>query len=442
MVLALKRTLMTFLALFFWTTIVGHCAEAWLVKTDNPDAIRSVTDKAGLTLVYQYKHLPWAVYRSSASSKAANADPQEGRKVMALAGIKMEADQAVSLATLPNVPNDPYFSSKQTQFSAPNVNNDVHMTGAWNVETDASSVVVAVIDTGAQVTHPDLAANLWTNTDGTHGRHFYSDDLANVYNDNDLTDTSDPDVPAWTSHGTGVAGIIGACGNNHIGIAGVCWKAKLMIIRVTDGDGAITVASIVGGIDYALSFPAVRVVNASWGLSNPSAALSDAVNLLGENNIVMVAAAGNDGLSLDTTTTTGSETWYPASYATTCGNVISVAATTTDGSLASFSNYGSSVTVAAPGDGIYSIHTGGSYYSYQGTSFAAPIVSGAVALLLAENPNLTPLSVKQQVLWTSLKTPPLTANPLKPLQGGLLQIYELLRTQMAGLSPGAWLRYD
>jgi subtilisin family serine protease len=157
--------------------------------------------------------------------------------------------------------------------------------------------------------------------------------------------------------------------------------------------------------------------------------------------VTVVAAAGNDGLSLDPTTTTGSTNWYPASYASTYDNVISVAATTTDGSLASFSNYGSSVSVAAPGDGVYSTTINNSYASRQGTSFAAPIVTGAVALLLAENPDLTPPTIKQHIWLTSLKTDPLTADPTKPLKGGLLQAYSLLLTNVNGIAPGAWLHY-
>jgi len=223
----------------------------------------------------------------------------------------------------------------------------INAPGAWDVATDCSPVVVAVIDTGADYTHPDLAANIWTNPGEIAGNSL--DDDGNdkiddtsgwdfVYDDNNPMDGN--------GHGTHVAGIIGAVGNNARGVTGICWKAKIMILRAFDASGSATVADTIEAMDYARQNGA-RVVNASYSDTQFSQAEHDAIALLNSAGILFIAAAGNEGVDNDQTPS------YPDSY--DLPNIIAVAATDTSDLLASFSNFGKSkVHVAAPGFSINS----------------------------------------------------------------------------------------
>ena len=298
---------------------------------------------------------------------------------------------------LTDIPNDPHFWNGD-QWSLINVGQyggtpgaDIDATNAWSIQNSASNVIVAVVDTGIRYTHEDLAANLWhnpqENADG------YTNDLYGINLVNNGRGNGDP----WDDygHGTHIAGIIGAVGNNGVGIAGICWNVQLMALKFIDTNGNGTVADAIACLDFAASHGA-QVVNASWGdFGFTSAALWDAVNMLRNQNILFIAAAGNSGNDNDVTQ------FYPASYAASLDNVIAVAATDRHDNLAPWSDYGPlSVQIAAPGDPIYSCWNGSdSDYQYdQGTSMAAPHVAGACALVWGEYPNLTALQVKDQVL--------------------------------------------
>lgn len=239
-------------------------------------------------------------------------------------------------------PNDTNYSSL---WGLPKIN----APGGWDVSTDCSSAVVAVIDTGVDYTHPDLAANIWTNTDeiATNG----IDDDANgkiddtrgwdfVYDDNNPMDGN--------GHGTHVAGIIGAAGNNARGVTGVCWNAKIMILRTFDASGTATVADTIEAMDYARQNGA-KVINASYSAPQFSQAEYDAIALLNSAGILFIAAAGNETTDNDQTPS------YPANY--DLPNIIAVAATDSSDRLASYSNFGrSTVDVAAPGSSVYSTY--------------------------------------------------------------------------------------
>lgn len=277
---------------------------------------------------------------------------------------------------------DPDF---ERQWGLNNTGQDVHGTSSvtdvdvdalesWMITRGASSTVVAVTDTGVDIGHPDLRANIWTNqveANGTPGR----DDDSNGYVD---------DVHGWDFyhgdssvydgaedfHGTHVAGIIAAA-ENGVGTVGVAPEVTIMPLKFIGPYGG-TLADALDAIDYAADHGA-HILNASWSISHDSNMLRDA---LADSGMLVVAAAGNDGEDLDTTSTPT----YPAAY--DLPNLISVAAVDSRGELAWFSNYGKqTVEVGAPGVSVWSTAPDGTYEWLSGTSMAAPHVAGAAALL-------------------------------------------------------------
>ncbi len=224
---------------------------------------------------------------------------------------------------------------------------DIDAPEAWDITTGDSGVVIAVIDTGVAWDHPELAGNIWTNAGETPGNGI--DDDGNGYVDDtrgwDFVD-NDNDPMDFYSHGTHVAGTIAGVGNNSRGITGVMWTARIMPLRFLDAMGSGTTADAISAIDYAVTNGAM-VLNNSWGGSDSSQSLRDAIERSNSAGAVFVAAAGNDGLDNDSAPT------YPASF--DVANIISVAATDQDDSVASFSNYGATtVDVGAPGVNTYS----------------------------------------------------------------------------------------
>lgn len=258
-------------------------------------------------------------------------------------------------------PNDTAYSSlwglhnygQNVNGTTGTVDADIDAPEAWDITQGSASVVVAVIDSGVAITnntstgHPDLTANRWVNTgetcvngvdDDGNGRidDCYGWDF--IDNDNDPMD--------YNSHGTHVAGTIGGVGNNGSGVAGVNWTVKIMPLRFLGATGSGSTADAISAVAYAVTKGA-RVINASFGGGPYSQAMYDAINNARSNNVLFVAAAGNDGTNNDTAPA------YPASY--NLDNIISVAATTQTDALASFSNRGAtSVDLAAPGVNIYS----------------------------------------------------------------------------------------
>jgi uncharacterized delta-60 repeat protein len=299
-----------------------------------------------------------------------------------------------------SVPNDPEFSK---QWSLNNTGQtggtndaDIDAPEAWNTTAGSANVIVGVIDTGIDITHPDLSANVWTNpleipgdgidndangyVDDIHGWDFYN-------SDNDPSDDN--------GHGTHVAGIIAASGDNNIGIAGISQRAQVLAIKAFGPDGFGLTADCVNAVNYATALKVrgenVRVINNSWGGGAYSQALHDAIAASGAANMLFVAAAGNYSADTDATP------YYPASYDLT--NIISVAATDENDQLAVFSNFGkTSVDLAAPGTDIYSTVPGGGYDFKSGTSIAAAHVAGAAALLWGFAPETTPQTLKQSIL--------------------------------------------
>ncbi len=274
------------------------------------------------------------------------------------------------------IPNDPLYVN---QWGFENsADKDLDMAQAWEFGT-SSSVVVAVIDTGIDYSHPDLAANIWMNTDEVAGNGI--DDDSNGYIDdirgwNFINETNNPMDDH--GHGTHVAGTVGAVGNNGIGVVGVAWNVKMMALKFLNSSGSGNLSDAVEAIDYA-RVNGAKIINASFGGGGFSSAMQTAIQRFQNAGGIFVAAAGNNAQNNAVVAS------YPANYP----GVISVAASTSTDALASFSNFGTNVHIAAPGQGIRSTIRGNSYGNMNGTSMAAPHVAGALALLWGQSPTLT-----------------------------------------------------
>jgi hypothetical protein len=269
---------------------------------------------------------------------------------------------------------------------------DIDGYEAWDVRTSAADIIVAVIDSGVQWSHPDLDDNIWSNSDEIAGNGV--DDDNNGYVDDVrgwdfYGNDSNPDDAE--GHGTHCAGTVGAEGNNGIGVAGVAWDVQIMPLRFIGPFGGST-SDAIAAVNYAVANGA-KISNNSWGGGGFSTALRDAIANAGANGHLFVAAAGNDGVNTD------SSAHYPSSYSN--DNIISVAATDNRDNLAGFSNYGiSTVDLGAPGVDIASTYNGSGYVWNSGTSMAAPHVSGAAAVLWAENPSWTYEQVRDRLYAT------------------------------------------
>lgn len=312
----------------------------------------------------------------------------------------LRADPAVEYAEPDYVvhtvatPNDAHWGDLwgMAKISAP---------AAWNTSTGSSSVVIASTDTGVDYTHPDLAANMWHNPGETAGNgkdddgNGYIDDVYGIDTANGDSDPQDDD-----GHGTHTAGTVAAVGNNGLGVAGVCWTARIMALKFIGADGTGQVSDAIDLINYAVaeknSGVNVVAINASWAGGDYSSLLKNAVDAAGAAGIVFIAAAGNENANNDVTPS------YPAALTST--NLIAVAATDASDKLSvwdasSASNYGAlSVDLAAPGTDVLSTYPGGLYAWSGGTSMAAPHVTGAVALCAAAYPGETVAQRKARIL--------------------------------------------
>lgn len=314
----------------------------------------------------------------------------------------------------PRTLNDPSLS---TQWGLkPSEQGGIDAGRAWTIATGSADVVVAVLDTGLDLTHPDLAPNLATNPREIPGNgidddhNSFIDDVAGW---NFSANTADP--TDLHGHGSHVAGIISAAGNNNTGIAGVAWTGKILPVQFLNAAGSGFTSDAVKAVQYAQQRGA-QVINASWGGGGSSSLLQTAISdFTVQGRGVFVAAAGNSTANNDELP------YYPAGYA----GVVSVAASTRSDELASFSNYGArSVTLVAPGQDILSCYRNSQYAILSGTSMAAPHVSGAAALLLAAKPGTSPAEVKSFLTdWVDF---PPSLNG-RSVSGGRLNVYRSLR---------------
>jgi subtilisin family serine protease len=325
-----------------------------------------------------------------------------------------EADGTIQAAAV--YPNDPYFPLQWGLNNTSDV--DIDAPQAWSVTTGNPATIVAVLDTGIDLTNSDLAGKVWVNPNAS-GSDGYPGDVLGW---NFVSNTSN--VQDNNGHGSNVAGILAGACNNGIGITGVNWNARLMDVKVLDAAGNGTTVAAVSGIYYAVQHGA-RVINASWGGSEYSQAMVDAINYANANNVVFVTAAGNNSANNDVVPT------YPASYR--LPNELVVAAVDQYGNLASYSNYGpTTVDLAAPGSNIWSTVVGG-YAYYTGTSMATPYVSGVVSLVEGLHPNLTAAELVYLVRATTKPLPSLVG---KTISGGMVDAAQALGLPGSGQDGG------
>ena len=350
------------------------------------DAIDDLDDVDAETVASEYRKLPEVEY--------------------AEAVFEIEADD---FAPSPVTPSDPQFSAQWALLNDGSRGGtkgaDISATYAWTVTTGSDKVVVAVLDSGVDYTHTDLASNIWIRPNNIPA---YEDRELGTIQDfhgfNAVDDSADPMDD--NGHGTHCAGIIGAEGGNDIGIAGVNWKVQIMPLKFMNKSGYGTTKAAIEAINYVIDRKKagvnVRVISASWGSTQKSRALEDVIRKAGEAGILFVAASGNASTNNDRSP------HYPSSY--NLPNVISVAALDRNDQLATFSNYGvKSVAIAAPGVDILSTWLGDEYEEKSGTSMATPVISGVAALIVAHTPNITVDQLREKIL--------ASVDPLDSLKG-------------------------
>ncbi|MEI6729394.1 MAG: S8 family peptidase [bacterium] len=306
----------------------------------------------------------------------------------------VEAVEANAIIKLESVPNDPFFGTQwhhqNTGQSGGTTGKDIKTAQAFDISQGSSSVVVAIIDSGADLTHPDLVNNIYKNS----SNQVIGYDFAN--SDNDPTDDN--------GHGTHVAGTVAASGNNNLGVTGVCPSCKILPIKFMDATGNGTTANGINSINFAVANGA-KVLNLSWGSNGYSASLQAAINNAYAAGVTVVAASGNENVT---------DYQFPADM----NHVISVAATDRNDARAYFSNYNDRITVSAPGVEILSTFPPGvnksgvcgdsnfapnnDGYGYcTGTSMASPVVAGVAALIKSQFPTYTPDQIAAKIITTS-----------------------------------------
>src|SRR3989441_606736 len=339
------------------------------------------------------------------------------------------------------IPNDPRFGELwglqntgqiiQASVGVPGA--DIKATAAWDISTGSRANVAAVIDTGIDYRHPDLAANVWSApaafTVTIGGKSITCP--AGSHGFNAITNVCDP--LGDNNHGSHVSGTIGAVGNNGTGVVGVNWTASIMGSKFLDATGSGTTANAINAIEFAVQAKAafaatsganVRVLSNSWGGGAFSQALLDEINRANANDMLFVAAAGNSISNNDVIP------HFPSSY--NAPNVVAVAATDNTDSLAFFSNFGpASVHLGAPGMDVLSTTIGGNYAYFSGTSMATPHVSGAAVLVLSKCA-LNTASLKTLLLNNVDPIPSLAG---RTVTGGRLNVNKAIRACAAPANP-------
>jgi subtilisin family serine protease len=365
----------------------------------------SRSDRGGMSLIHLDSNLS-----VEEAIRAANEDPRvefaEPNYLYGPADTIPQDAQFVSLWGLRNTGNN--------SLSQGIAGIDISATRAWDITTGSDNIVAAIIDTGVDLSHPDLRPNAWKNPGEVAGNNI--DDDGNGYVD---------DVNGWNfaadsnrtfedfsidRHGTHVAGTLGAAADDeHIGVVGVAWHVKLMSLkfigRQSDGRVAGTSSDAVKAINYAIDMKRrgvnLRVINASWAGDSNSKALRKAIDKAGQEGILFVCAAGNGGDD-NSQDDVDEGSVFPAGWAADSSSVLSVTTITASGAVPTWANYGhTGVSVAAPGTDILSTLPGGGYGIDSGTSMSTPHVAGIAVLLWAQNPSLSPAEVKARIISTA-----------------------------------------
>lgn len=353
-------------------------------------------------------------HRTDAALKAMRLDP------------RVEYIEPNRERTLCYTPNDQFVSN---QWSLNNTGQaggiagaDISAFEAWDHAVDLEEVLVAIVDSGIDYTHPDLQGVMW---DGGPEYPYHGYDIA--FSDDD---PMPEEGGIYAYHGTHVAGIVAAQVDNAVGIAGVAPNASIVAIKVSDGGPRFTVADVIDAFDLCIEI-GVDVVNASFGHEGHSTPELESINGLAAAGIVLVAAVGNDGEELSDE---NEILFYPACY--DADNIISVASSDRFDNLSDFSNYGfTTVDLAAPGSTILSTLLEHGYGDASGTSMAAPHVAGAVALLLGAQSGLTPSQVRATIMDSATRLPQFARTTIS---GGRLNMYSMFQlfdtTQPADIS--------
>lgn len=343
----------------------------------------------------------------------------------------VEYVEANVILHMDRTPNDPRFSElyglHNTGAQGGVVGADVGAVKAWDVSIGSRDVVVAVIDTGIDDSHPDLKANSWRNP-GESGTDAEGKDKATNGLDDDENGYVD-DVKGWNfiansndpfddnGHGTHCAGTIGGAGDDGFGVVGVNWQVSLVAAKFLDESGSGSLDDAVKAIEYTTAL-GVDMTSNSWGGGGFSETMDAAIREAQDKDILFIAAAGND------TSDNDRDPHFPSSYEE--DNVIAVAATDRADRIASFSSYGAtSVDVGAPGVGILSTFPGGKFERLSGTSMATPHVTGVAALVKSVYPQATAGEIKARILNTS---DPVAALSGKTLTGGRVNAFAALET--------------
>ncbi len=288
--------------------------------------------------------------------------------------------------SLHNAGGAPFYGTPDKDIDAPE---------AWAITTGSNAVVIAVLDTGMELSHPDLAGNVWVNTIEQAGIPGVDDDSNGFIDDINGWNFGDNNnnVAPFDFHGTAVAGVIGARGNNGVGIAGVCWNARIMPLRVFSSSGLATTSAFFGALSYARQMGAsIANVSVQWILDgSQSLPLSVQFNAT-VGNVFVTVAAGNDNVNVDAT--------YNLHFPVEMNHphVLGVGATDKFGAIAGFSNGGTqAIELGAPGVQILTSTLGGMYTVTQGTSFSAPLVAGTAGLIKSQYPALTAIEISDRM---------------------------------------------
>lgn len=392
---------------------------------DGADAAAAVRNLSASPLAAGVQRLGFNIYQ--VNLRAGVSVPAAIPVLDAVRGVAFaEADYALGVDA---IPNDPSFGSlwglNNTGQSGGTPDADIDAPEAWDIARGTGQHVVAVIDTGVDYTHPDLAANMWRNPGETAGDGVDNDgngivddvfgaDFAN--NDGNPMDDN--------GHGTHCAGTIGGVGDNGVGVTGVAWTTRIMALKFLTSSGSGSTSNAIRCIDYAISKGA-SILSNSWGGGGYSSTLEQAIVRARNAGAIFVAAAGNSGVNTDSTAN------YPSNYAV--DNVVSVAAVDRNNNLASFSNYGANtVDLGAPGVSILSTTPNNTYSTYSGTSMATPHVAGAIAVFWDKNPTLTYTQVIQKLLASVDQIPSLAG---KTVSGGKLNLLNFLNSVSPPASP-------
>ena len=315
----------------------------------------------------------------------------------------VELNQVYHLNAMPNDPEfDKLYGLHNEGKTGGALDADIDGPEAWEVTRGSRDILVGVIDTGVDYTHPDLVDNIWSNpgetgvdADGNDKATNGIDDDGNGYIDDHrgwdfFNDDNDP--MDGHSHGTHVSGTIGAVGNNGIGVAGVNWEVSIVGLKIFSDAGRTTSEAIIRAIEYGTTL-GIDMSNNSWGGGGYSQAIKDAIAEANDAGIFFIAAAGNSRNNND------NRAYYPANYE--LDNIITVAATDHNDRLASFSSYGAAtVEIAAPGVNVYSTTPNGRYGNMSGTSMATPHVTGLMALVKSQYPDADMMALRDRVVNT------------------------------------------